>query len=51
MAAKGDFLHGKLDETESLLRLENYYRDLAYPCGPPAAQGLFPRHIGSRAYR
>ena len=30
MAAKGDFLHGKLDETESLLRLENYYRDLAY---------------------
>ena len=30
MAAKGDFLHGKLDETESLLRLENHYRDLAY---------------------
>ena len=30
MTAKGDFLHGKLDETESLLRLENYYRDLAY---------------------
>lgn len=30
MAAKGDFLHGKLGETESLLRLENYYRDLAY---------------------
>ena len=30
MAAKGDFLHGKLDETESLLRLENYYRNLAY---------------------
>ena len=30
MAAKGDFLHGKLDEAESLLRLENYFRDSAY---------------------
>lgn len=30
MAAKGDFLHGKLDEAESLLSLENYYRNLAY---------------------
>lgn len=30
MNAKGDFLHSKLDETESLLRLENYFRDLAY---------------------
>lgn len=29
MAAKGNFLHGKLDETESLLRIENYYRELA----------------------
>ena len=30
MAAKGDLLHSKLDETESLLRLENYFRDSAY---------------------
>lgn len=30
MGAKGDFLHGKLDEVESLLRLENYFRDSAY---------------------
>ena len=30
MAAKSDFLHGKLDEAESLLNLENYYRNLAY---------------------
>ena len=30
MTAKGDFLHGKLDEAESLLNLENYYRNLAY---------------------
>mgnify|MGYP003370017288 FL=1 len=30
MTAKGDFLHSKLNETESLLRLENYFRDLAY---------------------
>ena len=30
MAAKGEFLHGKLEETEALLRLDNYYRDLAY---------------------
>lgn len=30
MTAKGDFLHSKLDETESLLRLENYFRELAY---------------------
>ncbi len=30
MTAKGDFLHSKLDEAESLLRLESYYRDLAY---------------------
>lgn len=30
IAAKGDFLHGKLNETESLLRLENYFRESAY---------------------
>lgn len=30
MTAKGDFLHNKLDETESLLRLENFFRDSAY---------------------
>lgn len=30
MTAKGDFLHDKLDETESLLRLENYFRESAY---------------------
>ncbi len=30
MDVKGDFLHGKLDETESLLRLENYFRESAY---------------------
>ena len=30
MAAKGDLLHSKLDEAESLLRLENYFRDSAY---------------------
>lgn len=30
MTAKGDFLHSKLNETKSLLRLENYFRDLAY---------------------
>lgn len=30
MATKGDFLHGKLDETESLLRVENYFRESAY---------------------
>ena len=30
MTAKGDFLHDKFDQTKSLLRLDNYYRDLAY---------------------
>ena len=30
MDVKGDFLHGKLDETESLLRLENHFRESAY---------------------
>ena len=30
MDVKGDFLHGKLAETESLLRLENYFRESAY---------------------
>ena len=30
MAAKGGFLHDKLDEAEALLRLDNYYRNLAY---------------------
>lgn len=30
MDAKGNFLHGKLNETESLLRLENYFRESAY---------------------
>ena len=30
MTAKGDFLHNKLDETESLLRLENFFRNSAY---------------------
>lgn len=30
MTAKGDFLHSKLNDTESLLRLENYFRDSAY---------------------
>ena len=30
MTAKGDFLHSKLNETESLLRLENFFRNSAY---------------------
>ena len=30
MAAKGGFLHGKLDEAEALLRIDTYYRGLAY---------------------
>lgn len=30
MAAKGEFLHSKLQETDALLQLENYYRTLAY---------------------
>lgn len=30
MEEKGTFLHGKLTEYESLLRIDNYYRQLAY---------------------